>query len=138
MLEIDGTVLITFALVWILVAFLTKFFFRPLHKIRSERAARLDGDRDASQRAEAGSAKGLREVEQSLKAARAAADKIRDDLEVEALREKSRLLSEVGLAAKAEVDKARDELAREIDGLKAQLAAEAQSLSEAIEARLLQ
>jgi F0F1-type ATP synthase membrane subunit b/b' len=138
MLEIDGTVLITFALVWILVFFLTRFFFRPLQKIRSERAARLDGDHDASRRAEADGAKGLREVEQSLKAARAAADKIRDDLEVEALREKSRLLSEVGLAAKAEVDKARDELAREIDGLKAQLAAEAQSLSEAIEARLLQ
>jgi F0F1-type ATP synthase membrane subunit b/b' len=138
MLEIDGTVLVTFALVWILVVFLTRFFFRPLQKIRSERAARLDGDRDASRRAEADGAKGLREVEQSLKAARAAADKIRDDLAVEALREKSRLLSEVGLAAKAEVDKARAEMAREIDGLKAQLAAKAQALSEAIETRLLQ
>jgi F0F1-type ATP synthase membrane subunit b/b' len=138
MLEIDGTVLVTFALVWILVVFLTKFFFKPLQKIRSERSARLDGDREASRRAESEGAKDLRHVEQSLKAAREAADKIRDDLELEALREKSRLLSEVGLAAKAEVDKAKDEMAREVDGLKAKLAAEAQSLSEAIEARLLQ
>lgn len=138
MLEIDGTVLITFALVWILVVFLTKFFFKPLQKIRSERAARLDGDREASQRAESEGAKDLRGVEQSLKAAREAAGRIRDDLELEALREKSRLLSEVGLAAKAEVDRAKDEMAREIDGLKAKLAVEAQSLSEAIEARLLQ
>ncbi len=138
MLEIDGTVLVTFALVWILVVFMTRFFFRPLQKIRSERAARLAGDREASQRAESDGAKGLREVEQSLKAARAAAAKIRDDLAVEAQREKSRLLSEVGLAAKAEVDKARAEMAREIDGLKVQLATEAQSLSEAIETRLLQ
>lgn len=137
MLEIDGTVLVTFVLVWILVVFLAKFFFKPLQKTRSERAARLDGDREASRQAESESAKGLRGVEQSLKAAREAAGRIRDDLELEALREKSRLLSEVGLAAKAEVDKAKDEMAREVDGLKAKLAAEAQSLSEAIEARLL-
>jgi F0F1-type ATP synthase membrane subunit b/b' len=138
MLEIDGTLLVTFAVVWILVAFLTRFFFRPLQKIRAEREARLGGDREASRRAAEEGAKDMLGIEKSLKAARVAADKIRDDLEVEALREKTRLLSEVGMAAKAEVDKAKEEMAAEIDGLKAKLTAEAQSLSESIEARLLQ
>jgi F0F1-type ATP synthase membrane subunit b/b' len=138
MLAIDGTLLVTFAVVWILVAFLTRFFFHPLQKIRAEREARLGGDREASRHAADESAKDMIGIEKSLKAARAAADKIRDDLEVEALREKTRLLSEVGLAAKAEVDKAKDEMAAEIESLKAKLAGEAQALSESIEARLLQ
>jgi F0F1-type ATP synthase membrane subunit b/b' len=138
MLEIDGTIVITFAAVWILVAFLTRFFFRPLQKIRAERDARLTGDREASRLAAEENAKDIQSIDRSLKAARASADKIRDDLEREALREKTRLLSEVGRTAKTEVDRAKDELAREIDGLKAQLAAQAQALSEMIEARLLQ
>jgi F0F1-type ATP synthase membrane subunit b/b' len=138
MLEIDGTVIITFAVVWILVVFLGRFFFRPLLKIRSEREARLNGDREASRRAAEENARDIQNVDQALKAARAAADKIRDDLELEALREKTRLLSDVGKTAKDEVDKAKGEMAREIDGLKAQLAAQAQSLAESIEARLLQ
>ncbi|MDD8026277.1 MAG: hypothetical protein PHI34_07175 [Acidobacteriota bacterium] len=138
MLEIDGTIVITFAAVWILVAFLSRFFFRPLQKIRAERETRLTGDREASRLAAEENAADLKSVDAALKAARAAADKIRDDLELEAVREKTRLLAEVGRTAKEEVDKAKDEMAREIDGLKAQLAAQAQSLSESIEARLLQ
>lgn len=137
MLEIDGTVVITFAVVWILVVFLSRFFFRPLRKIRAEREARLAGDKEASRLAAAENAKDLAGIDQALKAARASADKIRDDFELEALREKARLLSEVGRTAKDEVDRAKDEMAREIDGLKAQLAAQAQSLAESIEARLL-
>lgn len=137
MLEIDGTIVITFAVVWILVVFLGRFFFRPLQKIRAERDARLSGDLEASRRAAEQKAKDLQSLDQALKAARASADKIRDDLELEALREKSRLLAEVGKTAKDEVDKAKYEMAREIDGLKAQLAERAQSLAESIEARLL-
>jgi F-type H+-transporting ATPase subunit b len=137
MLEIDGTIVITFAVVWILVVFLGRFFFRPLQKIRAERDARLSGDREASRRAAEEKARDLQSLDQALKAARASADKIRDDLELEALREKSRLLAEVGKTTKDEVDKAKDEMAREIDGLKAQLAERAQSLAESIEARLL-
>jgi F0F1-type ATP synthase membrane subunit b/b' len=138
MLEIDGTIIITFAAVWILVVFLSRFFFRPLQKIRAERETRLTGDREASRLAAEENTADLKSVDAALKAARTAADKIRDDLELEAVREKARLLAEVGRTAKEEVDKAKDEMAREIDGLKAQLTAQAQALSESIEARLLQ
>ncbi len=138
MLEIDGTIIVTFTIVWILVVFLSKFFFRPLQKIRSERDARLAADRQAAGLAAETGRRDLQDLDRSLKEARAAADKIRDDLEVEALREKARLLSEVGKTAKDEVDKAKAEMAREIDGLKAELAVRARSLAESIEERLLQ
>ncbi len=138
MLEINGTFLVTFAVVWLLVIVLTRVFFRPLQKIRAERQSRLRDDREASRRAGEDEARGLRDVEAALRSARAAADKIRDDLEAEALREKSRLLADVSAASKVEVEKAKAEMTRELTDLKAKLEARAQTLAAAIEARLLQ
>lgn len=137
MLEINGTLLVTFALVWILVLVLTRVFFRPLQKVRSDRAAKLGDDREASRSALDENARGLRDVENALKAARAQGFRIRDEFEVEAFKEKSRLLAEVGQAAKAEVEKARAEMNRELDGLKADLASRAKDLADQIERRLL-
>jgi F-type H+-transporting ATPase subunit b len=138
MLDINATFLVTFAVVWILVLILGKVFFRPYQGLRAERAARIEADRAASRRALEENARSLHDIDQAVKAARAAASKIREDLEVEALKEKTRLLNEVGAAARAEVDAARAELAGELDGLKAQLQAQAGNLAVAIEKRLLQ
>lgn len=138
MLDINATFLVTFAVVWILVIVLSRVFFRPFQKIRRDRDARLAADREAARAAEERHVQALRDIEQELKAARAAADKIREDLEVEALKEKTRLLNEVGAAVKLEVEEARGGLAREIEGLKAGLEAEAGTLAESIEKRLLQ
>jgi F0F1-type ATP synthase membrane subunit b/b' len=139
MLDINATnPLITFVVLWILVLILGKVFFRPFQRIRAERAARIEADREASRRALEQNTRSLHDVDQAVKAARVAASKIREDLEVEALKEKTRLLNEVGAAARAEVDAARAELAGELDGLKARLQAQAENLAEAIEKRLLQ
>lgn len=137
MLEINGTLLVTFVIVWILVIVLTRVFFRPLQKVRSDRAAKLFDDREASRRALDENARDLRDVDNALKAARAQAARIRDELEVEAFKEKSRLLAEVGQAAKAEIEKAGQEMSRELDGLKADLASRAGDLADRIERRLL-
>ena len=138
MLEINATFLVTFAVVWLLVLILGKGFFRPYQKLRAERASRLDADRQASELASEQNQRRLQEVEQSVKAARAAAFRIREDLEAEALKEKTRLLNEVGAAGKAEVEAARAELARELGGLQEDLRSRAAGLAEAIEKRLLQ
>ncbi len=138
MLDINATFLVTFAVVWILVLILGKVFFRPYQNLRAEREGRITADRQASQRACEQNQRSLRDIDQSIKAARAAASRIREDLEAEALREKARLLNDVGAAAKAEVDGARTDLLRELEGLKAELQAKAAGLAEAIEKRLLQ
>jgi F0F1-type ATP synthase membrane subunit b/b' len=138
MLEINATFLVTFAVVWILVLILGRVFFHPYQKLRAERDGRVAADRQASQRADEQNQRSLHEIEQSVKAARAAASRIREDLEAEALREKTRLLNEVGGAAKVEVESARAELLRELGGLKAELQARASGLAESIEKRLLQ
>jgi F0F1-type ATP synthase membrane subunit b/b' len=138
MLDINATFLVTFAVVWILVLVLGRVFFHPYQKLRAEREGRIASDRQASQRASEQNQRSLHNVEQSIKVARASAFRIREDIEAEALREKSRLLNEVGAAAKAEVDGARAELLRELAGLKGELQAKAAGLAESIEKRLLQ
>ncbi len=138
MLDINATFLVTFAVVWILVLILGKVFFRPYQKFREEREGRVTADRQASQQASEQNRRSLHDIDVSVKAARAAASRIREDLEAEALREKTRLLNEVGAAAKAEVEGARIRLLGELDGLKAELRAKAGGLAEAIEKRLLQ
>src|SRR5512137_2950227 len=137
MLEIDGTVVITFAVLWILVLVLNKIFFKPLQKIRTDRDSLLQGDRDGARAAADACASSLQSVDQALRDARTAAERLRSELEAEAIREKGRLLSEAGAAAKGEIEAARGEIGRQISGLKAELKAQAEGLAEQIERRLL-
>jgi len=137
MLEIDATVLVTFVLVWILVIILTRVFFKPLRKVMDERETRLRGDMSAAQASMDESARQLREVEAGLKAARLEAEETRNRFELEALKEKSRLIAEAGASAKAEIDSARADFEAEIARLKEELRAEAAPLAAKIEEKIL-
>jgi F0F1-type ATP synthase membrane subunit b/b' len=79
----------------------------------------------------------LQEVERTLKSARMAAEKIREELEVEAMREKSALLADVNAVSKQEMDRGKSGLRQEISRAKMELASEAGRLAEQIERRLL-
>ncbi len=137
MLEIDATVLVTFVLVWILVIILTRVFFKPLRKVMDERETRLRGDMNAAQASMDEAARQLREVEAGLKAARLEAEETRNRFELDALKEKSRLIAEAGASAKAEIDKARADFEAEIARLKEELRAEAAPLAAKIEEKIL-
>jgi len=137
MLEIDATVLVTFILVWILVIILTRVFFKPIRKVMDERETRLRGDMNAAQASMDEAARQLREVEAGLKAARLEAEETRDHFELDALKEKSRLIAEAGASAKAEIDNARADFEAEIARLKEELRAEAAPLAAKIEEKIL-
>jgi F-type H+-transporting ATPase subunit b len=137
MLEIDATVLVTFVLVWILVIILTRVFFKPIRKVMDERETRLRGDMNAAQASMDEAARQLREVEAGLKAARLEAEETRDHFELDALKEKSRLIAEAGASAKAEIDNARADFEAEIARLKEELRAEAAPLAAKIEEKIL-
>jgi len=137
MLDIDATVLVTFILVWVLVLVLTRVFFKPLKKVMDDREARLRDDRTSAQASLEDADRGLQDIEAGLKSARLAAEKFRGEIEVEALREKTRLLAEAGAAAKAEIEKARAAFEAEVSRLKDELRAEASPLAARIEAKLL-
>jgi F-type H+-transporting ATPase subunit b len=137
MLEIDATVLVTFILVWILVIILTRVFFKPIRKVMDERETRMRGDMNAAQASMDEAARQLREVEAGLKAARLEAEETRDHFELDALKEKSRLIAEAGASAKAEIDNARADFEAEIARLKEELRAEAAPLAAKIEEKIL-
>ncbi|MCX6567154.1 MAG: ATP synthase F0 subunit B [Candidatus Aminicenantes bacterium] len=94
MLEIDATVIVTFALVWILVFVLNRVFFKPLRKVMDEREKRLQDDMTAAQSNLDESARRLRDVEAGLKAARLEAEETRGRIELAALKEKNRMITE--------------------------------------------
>jgi len=137
MLQIDASLFVTFFVLWVLVFVLSKVFWKPMIKTTAERDTRLAGDREASRRGLADYDKALQDVASSMKAAKTAADKTREDLEAEALREKSRLLAEIGVASKDRIETAKLRVRDEIVRLKSELAAKADGLAGEIEKRLL-
>jgi len=137
MLEIDASVIVTFLLIWILVLILTRVFFKPIRKVMDERETRLKGDRTAAQSSLEEAAREFQGIEAELKSARLAAEKARGEIEVEALRGKTRLLAEAGAMAKFEIEKARSVFEVEVARLKDELRAKAAPLAEQIEKKLL-
>ena len=137
MLQIDASLFVTFFVVWALVFVLSRVFWRPMLRTTAERDARLSEDREASRRGLEAYDKSLQDVAAALKAARLSADKVREDLEADALREKARLLAEVAALSKDRVEKAKGQVRDEIVRLKTELAAEAEGLAGDIEKRLL-
>jgi F-type H+-transporting ATPase subunit b len=137
MLSINGTVLIVFAIVWILVLILTRIFFKPILRILDERAARIAKDKEAAEGARGAYEADLKRIEDGLKEARAAADSIRSAAEAEALKGKSQLVREVQAEGRAEVEKAKAELLRETEALKKDLDQRTEEIAGTIEKRIL-
>ncbi|HYA48109.1 MAG TPA: hypothetical protein VEG35_00295 [Burkholderiales bacterium] len=137
MLSIDASVLITFAVVWLLVIVLSRVFFKPLGRVLGERADRLEKAKRETDATLAGYEEDLRKIEERLKEARAASDALWEQAESQALKEKSRLIQEVQTETRAQVEKARRELEREVERLKKELDARSGELSEDIERRVM-
>ena len=137
MLQIDATAFIVFFIVWILFFVLSRVFWKPMIKVIRDRNAQIDGDGEASRKTGIAYEQGLQEIDQTLKSARLAAEKTRETLEVEALKEKSRMLTEASTMAKGEIEKARAALQEEISRLKQELKTETGRLADQIEKRLL-
>lgn len=137
MLQIDATAFIVFFIVWILVFVLSRVFWKPMIKVIRDRNAQIDGDGEASRKTGIAYEQGLQEIDQTLKSARLAAEKTRETLEVEALKEKSRMLTEASTVAKGEIEKAGAALQEEIFRLKQELETETGRLADQIEKRLL-
>jgi F-type H+-transporting ATPase subunit b len=133
----DATVLITFAIVWILVIVLSRVFFKPIGRVLGERAARLEKARTETEATLAGCEEDLRKIEERLREARAASDTLWEQTESQALKEKSRLIQDIQAETRAQTEKARQELEREVERLKKELDARSGELSEDIERRLM-
>jgi len=137
MLQIDPSIILIIAIVWILVVVLTKTVFNPIRRVMRDRDEGIATDREAGNQAELKYESSLRRIEEDIKKARAAAYSIQDSLEKEALKEKEKLLAEVSRACRAQVDEAQQELQKQVQDLKSDLKQESARLAEKIEEKLL-
>jgi len=137
MLSIDATILVTFALVWILVIVLTRVFFKPISRVIGERTERIEKAKAETEKALAAYEQDIKRIEESLKEARAAAAGVREKAELEALKEKARIIQEIQQACRAQVDEAKGELDERVAKLKKELDAATAGLSDEIERRIL-
>lgn len=137
MLNIDVTFLVVFVIVWILVFVLNKVFFNPMKRIRDVRRGELDRNQGTARRALEQYDRTLERLEQSLREARSQADRTRESLSAEALKEKAKLLEDVGAVYRRNVEKAKEDLRTELQGLKRDMDSRVESLARKIEERLV-
>jgi len=137
MLSIDLTFAVIFLLVWVLVLILSRVFFKPVGRMMEERGSRSRENKEAARKALDALTQDLRKIEESLKEAKAASDKMRESLEIEALKERTRLLSDLHAESRRQVEKAREEITEEIGRLKSELAGEVERLSGEVERKVL-
>ena len=137
MLDIDGSLFVVFAIVWILLAILKKLYFKPVKTIVDSRDNEVEGNLKISREALDNHEKNIVEIEQKLKEARAAARETRLNFVSEAQKEKDKIVAEMAKESRVRVNKAKEELVDQIERLKQELMAESKILSEKIEQRLL-
>lgn len=137
MLSIDASFIAVFLIVWILVLALSKVFFKPVMRLMSDRNARIKADIDTARNTLTVAEQDLQEIETRLKAARSEAAAVREAAEIEALKNKARMLDELGEDGRAQILKAKQELERETERLKQELRSQTELLAEKIEERLL-
>jgi F-type H+-transporting ATPase subunit b len=137
MLDIDGSLFVVFAIVWILLAILNKLYFKPVKTIVDRRNNEIEGNLKACRETLDDHEKNIVEIEQKLKEARVSARETKSNFISEAQKEKERIVAEMANESRMRVSKAKEELAGQIERIKQELMAESKILSERIEQRLL-
>lgn len=137
MLQISGGFLTIFFLVWVLLFALNRVFFSRVKRIRDRRSMGLKRYRETAEQALEAYDRAVRSVEQSLREARAEAERIRESLGAEALREKAKLLEELGAEYRRNVAAAKEELRQKLLSLEKDMDRRVDGIAEKIEERLL-
>jgi len=137
MLTIDTNLIIVFFIIWVLVAVLSKFFFKPLRKTMEKRKTTLEENRKGTESSLAGYEQTSLQIEEKLRAARAEAQDMRDKFEQEGLRKKELTLEETHEECREQVEEAKKKLNRRLEGLKKELEPRSKQLAQRIEQRLL-
>ncbi|MFB0565088.1 MAG: hypothetical protein ACETWK_05350 [Candidatus Aminicenantaceae bacterium] len=137
MLSIDGSVIVIFIIIWILVYVLSKLFFNRVRGLMAKREATIRENRESCKIALQTYEQKINEIEESLQSAKTKSDLTIAEFENKAFKEKVRMLEEIEEESKKKVDEAEEQLKEHIKNLKKELEKEAKLLSERIEQKFL-
>lgn len=137
MLVLDTSLIVVFLIVWILLALLSKVFFKPLQKVMREREKKIRGNNQSAHEALEKQEEILRKIEEDLKAAKEASLALRGGFEKEAWKEKERMLAEVAKECRKQVERSKKTVGKQVKELKKELEEKAQDYAETLARKLL-
>lgn len=121
----------------VLIPLCNLLVFKPLLGVLEERSARIDGARARASEFAANAQAALLQYEQSIGAARKAAESDRRELLEQARRSQTQTQAEARASAEREIAQVRAQVAGSIDAARAELRREADSLARDVAARVL-
>jgi F-type H+-transporting ATPase subunit b len=137
MLDLDGSFLAILALVWILMLVLDRIFFRPVGRVITERESRIRADSEQLAALLAESEKKTRGIEDSLREARRAAGRTREELIGRGEAARAELAARARDQAAVLLEEKMAELERSIAAAESRLQTEAAVFSNQIRQALL-
>lgn len=136
-IDIDGTVLVQFAIFVLLYIILRKFLFAPYLRMRAERASHIEGAEkkahDLEHRREALDA----EYQQRMQKARSSAEDERMKMQAEGRARETELLSQARGRAQERISETQKRIAAQVAAAQAELEKQAEPLAHQIAGKLL-
>ncbi len=137
MLDIDISLVVIFAMVWLLLVVLKKVFFNPLQKVRAERDALINQNKMAAAKSQEDYEQTLSEIEEQIKKTRMDAVASRNALEKDAQEKREELIADVSKESKKMVEKGKADLEEQMKILFKEMEAKSETFAKNIEKRLL-
>ena len=137
MLDLDISLFVIFAIVWILLFVLKKIFFNPLQKVRAERDALINQNKLAAEKSQEDYEHTLSEIEEQMKKARMDAITSRNTLEKDAQEKREELIADVSKESKKMVEKGKADMEEQMKILFKEMEVKSETLAKNIEKRLL-
>lgn len=137
MLDLDISLFVIFAIVWILLFVLKKIFFNPLQKVRAERDALINQNKLAAEKSQEDYEHTLSEIEEQMKKARMDATTSRNTLEKDAQKKREELIADVSKESKKMVEKGKADMEEQMKILFKEMEVKSETLAKNIEKRLL-
>jgi F-type H+-transporting ATPase subunit b len=137
LIDIDGTVLVQFALFLIMYVIANKMLFQPYLALRERRRAGIEGARAEAERMTAEADAKLADYEKQLSAARAKGNEEGRKLRGEAIAHEREVTEKARTSAQQAIDEAGAKMRTDVEQARAKLMPEANVLAQKMASKLL-
>ncbi len=136
-IDIDGTVLVQFAIFVTMFVVLRTFLFKPYLKMRAERSRQIEGAEALAHQAEQKAHELEAQYKERMQKARAGADSERAALQLEGRTRETELLTQARDRAQTRINATRQQIATQVAAAQKELAQRADALGHQIASKLL-
>lgn len=136
-IDIDGTVLVQFAIFVVMFLILRAFLFKPYLKMRQDRADNIEGAEVKARQAEHQATELEAQYKERMQKARAHADSERAALQSQGRAREAELLGQARERAQARINETRGQITAQVTAAQRELSLRAETLGHQIASKLL-